>query len=57
MKGWKTKLGGVSMIRTGLGLAIKGLVEGEGDSITEGISLLGMGFAAIGIGHKIEKAK
>ncbi len=57
MKGWKTKLGGVSMILTGLGMAIKGLLEGEGDSITEGVSLLGMGLAAIGIGHKIEKAR
>jgi hypothetical protein len=57
MTGWKTKLGGVSMILTGLGLVIKGVVETEGDSITEGISLLGMGFAALGIGHKIEKAR
>jgi len=61
MKGWKTWVGGITLIVSGIG-AILTSVDWEtftvdGDLVNEGIALIGAGFAAIGVGHKIEKGK
>ncbi len=63
MTGWKTKIGGIGMIATGIGALANAALNNFDpvaikDSITmiaAGISAFG-GLAAIGIGHKIEKA-
>ena len=59
MTGWKTKLGGAGMILSGLGMLIGGYVANpiNGEMMAEGVTLISAGLAAIGIGHKIEKAK
>ena len=58
MTGWKTKLGGAGMIMAGLGAVIAGFVAEpmNGEMIVGGIALISSGIAALGIGHKIEKA-
>ena len=58
MTGWKTKAGGIGLILSGAGSVIGGFVADpmNGDMIIAGIGLIGAGFAALGIGHKIEKA-
>ena len=59
MTGWKTKLGGAGLILSGLGAVIAGFVAEpmNGEMIVAGIGMISTGLAAIGIGHKIEKAK
>ena len=60
MKGWKTKVGGIGSIASGVVLIAQALVVAEGSvdfsRIQEGIVLIVAGFAVLGIGHKIEKA-
>lgn len=57
MTGWKTKLGGLALIFSGLALGIVGVTEGFNmEKIAQGGALIGSGLAAWGIGHKIEKA-
>ncbi len=55
MGGWKTWIGGLSLIFSGLALALKEIKEGT-YSFQEAVVLIGQGFAVIGIGHKIEKS-
>ena len=57
MKGWKTLAGGIGLIASGIGLIAKEIVEGtfNYEAIMNGVSLIGAGFAAIGLGHKIQK--
>lgn len=55
MQGWKTKLAGIAGILTGVGMAISGLVNGEFDSVKEGVMLIIASLATIGIGHKVDK--
>ena len=59
MTGWKTKLGGAGLILSGAGMVIAGVLEEpiNGSMMSQGIALIGAGLAALGIGHKIEKAK
>ena len=58
MTGWKTKLGGAGLILSGIGSIIAGFVAEpmNGEMIAAGMGLIGAGLAALGIGHKIEKA-
>jgi hypothetical protein len=65
MTGWKTKLGAGGMIATGLGMCLGGLSAGGSEVgfnpdwvlFGEGIAMINLGIATLGIGHKIEKAK
>lgn len=58
MSGWKTKLGGTGLIFTGLGLIIGGLLSEpiSGEMLASGFTSLFLGWAGLGLGHKIEKA-
>ncbi len=58
MTGWKTKLAGIGMIVTGLGIVISGLVGDSFDfaKVKEGAQLILAGLAVLGLGHKIDKA-
>ena len=57
MTGWKTKLGGLALILSGLGLGLVGISEGfDMDKLVQAGAMIGAGFTALGIGHKIEKA-
>lgn len=58
MTGWKSKVGGIGAICTGVGMIAAGLV-GEKfnfDLIKEGLVIVSGGFAVLGVAHKIEKA-
>jgi hypothetical protein len=58
MGGWKTWVGGLGIIFSGLSLAMAGVVSDpmNFDHVMQGLALAGTGLAAIGIGHKIEKS-
>lgn len=58
MSGWKTWVGGLSLIVAGLGKILGTIKAGEYNfsEVQEGLALIGAGFAAIGIGHKVEVA-
>lgn len=56
MKGWKTKLAGLSAIIGGVGLVVKSVSEGDFAGVKEGVMAVIAGLAVLGIGHKIEKA-
>lgn len=63
MSGWKTKVGGIGMIASGVaGLANAVVNDFDPVAIKESVLLIVAGvtafggLAAIGIGHKIEKA-
>jgi sulfite exporter TauE/SafE len=58
MTGWKTKAAAAGLILSGLGMIIAGIVAEVTDvtKILEGWTLIMAGLAALGIGHKIEKA-
>ena len=59
MQGWKTWVAGIGFIATGIGTVISGIDFEtwvfDGDKLTEGVGLIFAGFAAVGIGHKLEK--
>ena len=56
MTGWKTWLGGLALILSGAGVLIVGVTDNfDMDKITQGAGMIGAGFAAIGIGHKIDR--
>lgn len=59
MEGWKTKLGGVGAVLTGIGLIIAGVLADpmDGTKIIEGIAAISAGFVALGLGHKADKLK
>ena len=56
MKGWKTWVGGIGLIATGVGSIAAEVVNDTYDmpTILKGCALIGAGFAAIGLGHKQE---
>lgn len=57
MTGWKTWVGGIGGILAGLALIADGVVNNfDFSKISQGVLAVSAGFAAIGIGHKIEKA-
>lgn len=59
MTGWKTWAGGIGLILTGAGTILTSFdfeTMTFGPGLNEGLALIGTGFAALGIGHKIEKA-
>ena len=58
MNGWKTTLGGVSSILTGLAVFAKAYSDGTLDihTMQTGMGFISAGIAAIGIGHKLDKA-
>ena len=58
MKGWKTWAAGLALILPGVGLILGTVASGEFDLgvFKEAFDLIGSGLAALGIGHKIEKA-
>lgn len=56
MGGWKTWAGGLSLIFSGIALALKEITDGTFE-FQEAIMLIGNGLAVIGIGHKIEKTR
>jgi hypothetical protein len=55
MKGWKTWTGAIAIILTGLATAIQGFNESDWNKVAGGITLIGSGIAAIGIGAKLDK--
>ena len=58
MEGWKTKAAGVASILSGVALIIA-LITGNAPaetSLAGAIGLITGGLAALGIGHKVEKA-
>lgn len=60
MEGWKTKVGAIGSIASGVVLICQALVTIEDgqinfDRIQEGVVLIAAGLAVWGIGHKIEK--
>jgi len=56
LTGYKTKLGAAGLILTGLARIANSLSEGfNWSEISEGIGIVAAGFAAWGIGHKIER--
>ena len=57
LTGYKTKLGAAGLVLTGLARIAQTLSEGgfNWPEISEGIGLVAAGFAAWGIGHKIER--
>ncbi len=58
MKGWKTKVGAVGVICTGIGLVIGGLTAEpiNGEMLAAGLVVIFGAFEGYGIAHKIEKA-
>ena len=65
MTGWKTRVAGLGLIFSGAGTVLSGIIPAlSGDlagvdwqTVQGGITMMGMGLAAIGLGHKVEKAK
>jgi hypothetical protein len=56
LTGYKTRLGAIGLMLTGLGMVAKSLSEGfSWGEISDGIGLALTGLAAWGIGHKIER--
>jgi len=57
MEGWKTKVGGGLLIATGvLGFGAT-LLGFQGLTMEAALTSIGLGFAALGIGHKFDKIK
>ena len=61
MDGYKTITGAIGMILAGALMIIKGFnfetMTVSGDGINEGIGMIGLGMAALGIGGKFDKAR
>lgn len=55
MRGWKTKLGGIAVILSGLAYAINGLLTNDFTAMLQGFAAAGGGLGAIGLGHKVDK--
>lgn len=55
MKGWKTWLGAIGSISTGIGIIVHCLTSGDYNQFTVGMFAISGGITAIGLGHKIEK--
>jgi len=57
LQGYKTTLGSVAAILTGLALVVRSLSANDvmWDEVLRGFSIMSVGFAAFGIGHKIER--
>lgn len=55
--GWKTKLGGVGVMLTGLGVMIAGVVSDpvSVEMILTGLGTLSAGMVAVGLGDKVAK--
>jgi hypothetical protein len=57
MGGWKTWTGGIGMILSGAAMIVGGIGDSlDVDAITKGVALIAAGIAALGVGHKVEKA-
>ena len=56
MTGWKTKTGSIGMILVALGTMANQVAQGDFD-FTQPLTMLFGGLTALGIGHKIEKAR
>ena len=65
MGGYKTWVAGFGLIATGAGMVLSAILPALGGdlvgvdwpTVQSGIAMMGAGLAAIGLGHKIEKAK
>ena len=59
MTGWKTKVGGIGGICTGLGMCIAAILADpiDGTMLSAGLALMAVSLEGIGIGHKLEKSK
>jgi len=57
MEGWKTKVGAVLLILTGMAGFAAQLLGYEGLSMETALAMIGAGFAAAGLGHKFDKVK
>ena len=63
MSGYKTWIGGLGLIASGAGTVLTGILPAlSGDlagvdwpTVQAGIAMMGLGFSAIGLGHKMEK--
>lgn len=59
MEGWKTKLGGVGTILSGLAI-LAGVLSGDSvniNQLAEAALVVFAGLGAIGLGHKLDKVK
>lgn len=58
MHGWKTKVAAVVLMLTGALAIAKEIADGtfNFDEISKGMVIIGNGLAALGIGHKLDKA-
>jgi len=59
LTGYKTILGALAAMLTGLALVARSLSANDVDvdAVLRGISMVGVGLAALGIGHKIERKR
>jgi len=59
MKGWKTWLGVIGGIGTGVGVIVGGLLSDpiDPDKIWAGLLMISGALGLVGVGHKIEKNK
>ena len=55
MSGWKTKLGGIAGILTGVGAGIQGFTTGDWAQVFQGWLIAVGGLTALGVGHKRDK--
>ena len=59
LSGYKTLIGGIGLIASGVGMILSAITwepfQVNGEKITEGVGIIGLGFAAFGLGHKTEK--
>lgn len=58
MSGWKVWAGGIGGILTGALVIVNNIASGDFsfDALKEGLGLISIGFSALGLGHKLEKA-
>ena len=57
MRGWKTKTAGVAAILGGAAMILNAVVTGEYENVEKGFMMAVGGLTALGLGHKLDKAK
>ena len=55
LTGWKTYLGGITIIVAALSCVLNQLSSGDVTHLTDCIARAGEGLAAVGLGHKLQR--